>query len=348
MNRYVGILAGVLAVQLLVAAGMSFTGPSLAAFRPDVPLFDLAGRAVDRLTIESAEDGQVVLARKDDGWVLPHASDFPADTAKVDDLIQQLQDLKRGMAVATSASAHQRFKVTDDEFERRLVLASGDETLATLYLGSSPRVREVHARTSDDAAIYSVPIGVYEVPADQDDWLDTTVLQVPLAEIDKVTLPGFSLSRVTEAASGDDATAQESKDSAPRWTLDSSSERLDADAIDQVKANELVRKLAQLSIDSVLGTESLPEYGLGEPVLVASLQRGGAGMEQPEQIEYRLGKREKENDYVLKSSLRDEHFRIAGYLGDALVEAAARERLLRTTDDGTEPETLPEAPDAQG
>ena len=86
-----------------------------------------------------------------------------------------------------------------------------------------------------------------------------------------------------------------------------------------------------MRIGSVLGTDTKPEYGLEEPELVIGLQHKGG-----EELEYRLGKHENGNDYVLKASSRPEYFRLPGYAGDALLEAARREQLV---------EMVPEVPD---
>jgi len=155
MQRTIGVLVFLLAAQLILAAAMSFTGPSLKAQRPDTPLLDLHGQAVDRLTIEGSDHKQVVLARQGKAWVLPESDDFPADAAKVDALLERLKGLQRGLAVGATASAQRRFKVSDNDFERRLTLAANDKTLGTLYLGTSPGLRQVHARTAADDAVYT-------------------------------------------------------------------------------------------------------------------------------------------------------------------------------------------------
>lgn len=69
-------------------------------------------------------------------------------------------------------------------------------------------------------------------------------------------------------------------------------------------------------------------YGLESPALVLNVQRQGG-----EAVEYRLGKRETENDYVLKASSRPEYFRLPGYAGEALIKAAKREQLVAAAAD---------------
>lgn len=321
MQKIIGMLAVLLAAQLVLAVGMSYTGPNLTAQRPDTPLLDLGERTVDRLTIEGSDDQQLVLARRGEDWVLPETGDFPADSKKVDHLLERLKGLKRGLPVATSEPAMKRFKVSEDAFERRVMLAQGDETLATLYFGTSPGMRRVHARTDADDAVYAAEFGLYDAPVKPEDWENKSVLQIPRGEIETLSLSAFTLSRLPGTGSG--AASEEGdkqQGDQATWTVDALAE---GETVNQANAEALAERLAGLNIGAVLGLEAKPEYGLEAPALVLSLRRQGG-----EAIEYRLGKRDTENDYVLKVSSRPEYFRLPGYTGDALVKAAGREQLV--------------------
>jgi hypothetical protein len=100
------------------------------------------------------------------------------------------------------------------------------------------------------------------------------------------------------------------------------------ETFNQGNAQALAKQLAELNIGSVLGTEANPAYGLDDPVLALRVQRRGA-----EPIEYRIGRRDQENDYVLKVSSRGEYFRLPGYSADALIELATREQLVAANAD---------------
>ena len=336
MQKTIGVLVVLLAVQLSLALGMSFSRPDLATARSDTPLLDLGDRMVDRLTIEDTESNKLVLARQGDGWVLPESGDFPADEAKVDVLLDRLKGLQRGLAVATSEGAMRRFKVSDDAFERRVVLAQGDETLATLYFGTSPGMRRVHARAQHDDGVYVVEFGVHDAAVRAEDWEDKALLAIAPAEIETISLAGLTLKRLPGDGS-DAATGQAGKQTTAEadWTVESLAE---GESVNQVNAGALLGKLSGLRFAAVLGSEAKPEYGLEEPELVIDLTRKG-----PTRIEYKLGKRDKDQDYVLKVSHRDEYFRLPGHTGDALIKAAEREQLIvAASDTAGEDEALPE------
>jgi hypothetical protein len=320
MQKTIGMLAVLLAAQLLLAVGMSFTGPNLAAHRQDAPLLALDDGAVDRLVIEDADKTQIVLARQGDGWVLPATGNFPADRHKVEQLIERLKGLQRGLAVATTPGAQKRFKVSDDDFERRVTLARGDKNLATLYLGTSPGMHRVHARTDQDSAVYAVEFANYEAPVKPADWEDKTVLRVPRDDIDKITVADLTLTRQPKKA----ASAAPDKGAAgsgrTTWT---GTNLADGEKLNQANADNLAQQLSDLLVGSVLGTKQKPGYGLEKPALVFGVQRTDGTT-----VEYRLGKREADNDYVIKASSRPEYFRLPGFTGDALIKAGTRTQLV--------------------
>jgi hypothetical protein len=326
MDKTIRILAIVLVAQLLLAVGMSLTGPNLAAAHPNTPLFTLADKTVDHLTIEGPDGARVVLAKQDQGWVLPDNGGFPADRTQVDTLISRLEGLKRGLPVATTSGALTRFKVSDDSFERRVLLAHGDDTLATLYLGSSPGMHHVNARTGKDEAVYDVDFAVYEIPDKAGDWEDKAILQFPQDSLETIDVAGLTLHRapaapVDKGADKSGANGEARPASTVAWKADGAGQ---GEVVNPVGAKDLAGKLAQLLIGAVLGTEAKPEYGLDKPALTLSVTRKGG-----EKLEYRLGPTGKEGYAVLKSSARPEYFRVPGYTADALIKAAGRAQLVQ-------------------
>lgn len=352
MQRTIPLLAALLLAQLALALGLNLTGPDLSVERSDAPLLALEKAAVDRVVIEGPAEARAVLAKTNGAWLLPDSGDFPANGDKIEGLLDRLERLERGRAVATSEEALARFKVRDKDFERRITFAAGDQILETLYLGTSPGRGRVHARTAEQDAVYAVDLATYEVPADASDWEDKTVLQIPKAEIESIAVAGLRMAQVPtekekvnedktaedraaaggppkeEPSAGDDAAA--AGDAAgPSWTATglAAGERLKPDA-----AAELARLLAGLRIGAVLGREEKPEYGLDEPALSLSLTR-----KDGEEVTYRLGKRTEEEGYVLKVSTRPEYFALPAFAAERLIEAASRKALVEApgADDGS-------------
>jgi hypothetical protein len=320
MQKTLGVLTVLLAAQVLLAVAMNLAGPDLTAVKPDTALVDLGDRSVDRIVISGPDRQQLVLQRQGDSWVLPGTDGFPAATDKVNHLLDRLTGLKRGLAVATTAGAQQRFKVGAGDFERRVQLDGGDETLATVYFGTSPGLRRMHARTDRDAAVYTAAFGLYEAPIKASGWEDKTVLHLKSGDIDRIDLAGFAMQRsgAPPAPSGQDNSRRAT--AAASWQGEKLGE---GETLKQPGATALVQKLAGLDIDSVLGKKPQPDYGLQTPALALSVRR-----KDGKTLEYRLGKRDKQHDYVLKVSSRPEYFRLPAFTGDALVKAAGRDQLV--------------------
>ncbi len=324
MEKSIKLLTALLVLQMLAAVGLGLTDRGLSAGSQTGPLLEVDGEKVDRITLEGPDGAKVVLANKDGRWQLPDAGGFPADGDRVRRLIDRLSGLQAGTPVATSDEARRRFKVGEEAFERRITLARGDQTLATLYLGSSPGMKRIHARTGDQEAIHVVELAAYQVPVSADDWRDKALLSLPSSEIAAIEIDGLRIERAGKA--GDEQS--EGTDEEPAWTASPLPEgkRLKVEA-----ADKLVRRLADLRFEKVLGKEPKPEYGLEQPLLELEVTR-----KEGETIRYRLGKAPEKEAYTLKVSSRPEYFRLASFVAKPLIEAAAREALLAPAVTGAE------------
>lgn len=179
MNQWVRNLLILLVLQLLLLAFLQFSGDSETG--PQPPLLDVDSSSISSLTLTDGEGNSAELTRTDSGWQL--LSGLPADSAKVDGLLTKLAQLTTGWPVATNSSTHERFEVSVDRFQRRLVLA-GSGADVTLLFGTSPGYQQVHARTASDS-VYTVKLANFEMPAKVDDWLNKALLQ-PNGEVTAV------------------------------------------------------------------------------------------------------------------------------------------------------------------
>lgn len=303
MKRWITILGVLLAIQLGLAAFIHFNAGGDFAARDGEALVQADQARVDRIVIEAQRQPALVLEKKDGTWRLPGHYDFPASSDRVQQLLDKLAGLKPRLPVATSGSAAERFKVADADFERKLVLAGGKETFATLYLGDSPGFRRIYARTDGSDAVYEVEFGVHEASVKPDDWADRGFLRVKEEEVTRAELPGITLER---------------KDG--QWLAEGLSE---GEETVQAEAAAAVGKLAGLTFLSVLGSEARPEYKQDAPVASGALT-----LKSGEKVNYVFSKPEQGSDYVLKTSAHDYYFKVAGYIVDELKDLK-REKLVR-------------------
>jgi hypothetical protein len=350
MDKTTKLLGGLLAAQLVFAIWAFSAGTDLSVHRPDEPLLAFNSAEVTGIKVEGPDETGVSLSRVGDGWILTDTWNVPAKASKVTQLLDRLQNLKTGLAVATTGGAKERFAVADTQFERRITLVKGDEPLATLYLGTSPGLRKVHARRSDDDLVYSISFATYEASAKADDWLDAGILQFKEPELEAIELEDLTLTK-----SRSNESEQAEGDSDKGWTASG----LEAGArLDQTKAVDLVRKLAQLDVRKVLGTEVKPDYQQDTPALLLNLRRS-----EVEPVTWTLSKPEQGDDYVLKSSQHPWYFGVASWIAEPLLELAKRDALIispqpsakeRADENGRQDEAetevvrkTPEEPDSQ-
>lgn len=177
MKRWVTALLLVLLIQCGIVAAVFWPqqAPQQSATRA-FAAFPV--NAIDELHISDEFDNEAVLIRSGKQWLLPEMENLPADAARVDALLRDLTTQSGIWPIAQSPAARQRFQVADYYYQKRLTLLSSGQELATLYLGTSPGFRKIHARNAQQDEIYSIALDTVEIPAVNDGWLDTRLLQV--------------------------------------------------------------------------------------------------------------------------------------------------------------------------
>jgi hypothetical protein len=147
---------------------------------------------IDEIHVGDEYGNEAVLLRAGDRWRLPELGDLPADPDKVAGLLAGVLTGDPGWPIAESAAARQRFQVADYRYQRRLALLAEGEAIDTIYLGTAPAFRKVHARNDGDNAIFALDFNSFDAPALDAAWLDPRLLQVraPLA----IAADGYALS----------------------------------------------------------------------------------------------------------------------------------------------------------
>jgi hypothetical protein len=327
MKKWIPILSLLLVAQLAAALAVNLAGEGHGAFRAEEPLLVFDKTLVDRLSIEGAAQS-VLLERQEGRWRLPELGDFPADSDSVQALLGKLSSLKKGWPVATTAGAARRFKVDDDLFERRLTLWSGGEQVAELYVGTSPGFRKVHVRPAGEEAVLAAAFNAWEASPKPDDWIDKDLLRLSEGDIQTVELPGLRLEREGKMLKPADlASGEEADDQAIR---------------------SLIGQLANLRIQSLIGSGDRPDYAQDEPDLQLAITRKDGA-----RLVYRFFKPDEGSFYALQRSDLPYWLKVADFTVKA-VEEAQRDKLVRrataqTGGSGSEPEEeQPAAPEASG
>ena len=296
MKRFSIILAGVLAVQLAAALALTFNRSDLSTFKAQEPLLAFDPARVDQVAIDESGGASVTLARRDGKWIVPSQADFPADGAKVDGLLSTLAGLKAGWPVATTAEAAQRFKVTDKEHERRIVLSSGGRQAGAILIGTSPSFRQVHARAEGESVVHNVAFASHEAGSRADEWMSHDLLDVPQDKIAGISVGDLTI----EGKNG-------------QFTVVGVTQ---GDKVLDAKVRTLVSAVAHPGFDAVQGKGKEALDTLDSPDIQITVKKIDGG-----QVVYKYKKEGDGAAYLFASSAQDFVFRVAGRTIEPIVQA---------------------------
>lgn len=303
MGRTIQILAVLLAVQVILAASLIFSGKQTGAFVSNEKLVNLELSTIDEIAIQDNEKASVILKKQDKAWQMPDYFGFPASSSKVDSVAGSLLKVTKPWPVATTENAAKRFKVSPEEFEKKIEFKNGGKPLKTLFIGSSPGFRKVHARDSANDEVYAIEFSAFEASTKPDDWADKEYLNQDQGKITRIELPSFSLQR---------------KDK--QWQVSDLGENQETD---QQEANAVVQKIANLAFQKVLGKEDKPDYNQSKPVVQYTLALNPEG-----ETTYTFSKPKDSENFVLKTSSNEYFFEVNKMTLEGIQEIK-REKLVK-------------------
>ena len=177
MRKIQILLTGFLAFQVLLAGGLFWNNAYTAQSKNKSILFGFEQEEINRVEI-SNENDTIILNKSDQKWVLPDLHKLPVNENKILKLLDKLAQLNPGWPVATTKESFPRFEVADDKFQRKVKIFKDNDLIEEFFVGTSPNFRKGHIRKINDNAIYSIPLNSYELPIDNAQWLDTSLLAV--------------------------------------------------------------------------------------------------------------------------------------------------------------------------
>ena len=292
MKRLNLILAAVFAAQLLLTGALLWTTGPMAVVESGQALVSFERDNVERIVIDTAEQGSVTLRKSGQRWTVPSREGFPADRSKVDGFLSALSDLKPRLPVAVTEDAGRRFHVGAKDFERRITLKQGEDTLTTLYLGDSAGPDQVFARAAGGEAIFEIALGLWQASGEPSDWLDRSQLRQKRADIVRIDLPSFTLQRTDDT-----------------WQLSGPN---GGNGTDAEKAARVVDRLTTLTFEDVRGKkEKSPSEAVSELSYTLTLKNG-------ERVRYSFSKADQGDDYLLRTSTSDYVFSVSKEVVDEI------------------------------
>ena len=178
MNLTVNTLLFVLLIQCGITAAVMWPANSAENSSTNHILAPSSMGSIDEIHIGDEFDNEAVLVKSGEQWLLPNLENLPADSTKVNSLIENVINNTVVWPIAHSPAARQRFQVADYYYQRRLTFFSQGKNLDTIYLGTSPGFRKVHARNDNQDAIFSITLNTFDTPAVSGAWLEPRLLQI--------------------------------------------------------------------------------------------------------------------------------------------------------------------------
>jgi hypothetical protein len=307
MNRTNQILAGVLALQLVVAV-VAFW-PRSPAGAAGEPLF--AGVEADQVTwvqITDAEGSQIELEKADTGWTLAGTDGFPCTENAVPDFLAKLLALDTSRLVTETPGSHARLEVAADAFSRKVTFRTQDGTEHTLYVGSSPSYNAVHVRVEGQDQVYLVSgLSATDASVTATAWIDPLYVSLESDQVVALTI---------ENAQG---TFAFTKDEEGTWRM----EGLAGDeTLNEGEVSALVTRISSVRMQRPLGQAEEPAYGMGDPRAVVTVQtRDEEGATATQTLV--VGAQDAtDNSYVVKASTSPYYVRVTDYTVQDFVQEA--------------------------
>jgi hypothetical protein len=328
MNRTNQILAGVLALQVVVAV-VAFW-PRSPAGAAGEPLF--AGVEADKVVwvqISDAEGGELTLERTDAGWTLAGTDGFPCIENAVPDFLDKLLALDTSRLVTETPDSHLRLEVAADTFSRKVAFRLEDGTMHTLYMGSSPSYNAVHVRVEGQDQVYLVSgLSTTDASLTATTWIDPLYVSLESDQVVALTV---------ENAQG---TFAFTKDEAGTWHMDGLA---DDETLNEGEVSSLVTRISSIRMQRPLGQAEDPAYGMGDPqavVTVGTRDEEGATATQTLVVGAQDAT---DSTYVIKASTSPYYVRVTGYTVQDFVQEARTDLLQQPPTPTVEATATPQA-----
>ena len=225
-------LTSLLMLQVLIAATLLWSNHLESVAHKPKPILDIDWASIDKFTIEDTGGG-ITLVKSNSSWSLSNQQ-LPVSTASVNAFLRNLKSLKTGWPVATLRDSHERFKVSDSKFVRRVELFKNNASVGKLLFGSSIGLRQSNVRQINDDTIYNVKLDTLDISANVGEWFNKSLIAAN--NINMIKAADYRLKRT--------GASWEFDRSGPSILLGKGSPK----RLDQNKADELDQLLSSLKI----------------------------------------------------------------------------------------------------
>lgn len=278
-NSLITKLGILLVFQIVLAIGLKMTESTYQTVEATAALVPIDFAKVNKIVIEqnAGVKNKVTLQKDGAAWVMPDYHKARASQISVNQLTEVLKNLKKGLPVATTNGAVERFKLKPDNSVRTISLyQEGSTDPSVLYLGTSPGFKSIYAKTAKSNEIYTIPLAEYQVLATPADYLDRSIAFFSAPEITGLEVNNLKLQL----------------NSSNKWEVTSDGK---TQPVRSLNALPFVNQFGEISINSIKGEKELPSFDSEHPELTYKIKL------KNREVTVKIAKLKNSNsEYVLK------------------------------------------------
>jgi hypothetical protein len=301
------VLSGLLVLQIGLAVLLFF---GQAQYRREEPFDRLvrfncesAGQVTVEVSKTEAKPQVIVLKKQENAWVLPDEHNLPVDNAFMQLFLNVVADWKKGIPVASTDEAKERFKVAANNYELAITLSDDRRQSCRFFVGTAPAYKSRYVRLSDSNNIYAVELpDSFQLPAQLDDVIDKHFLKPDIPAISSLSIGEFS-AQVSPSKS---------------WLLRSGPQSLE---LDGNGVRNVLQRVFNFPVRSFLGVQAKADYNMDSPDLVVKLGLTGGKTDTYSFLQPRAADR---SSRVLKVASRDGYFSVDDVFVESIRQLPAR------------------------
>lgn len=316
IHKYGKFLSLVFLIQIILTAvslffmGL-FTGPTapvmlFAGDKNDVSRIEIRGPSKLIVNLERSSPEGI--------WTLPDLNSFPANNALVDQLIQRLSSTPLGMEVSNQQDSFERLRVATNSFERKLLLSTPSAD-TEIFFGSTPALRQVHARINDKNTVYAVKFAPGDIDLNGNDWIQKDIFVLKQEAIKSLKFNRLHIERATFS--------NVSPENKKEWVFSKKGGALIEE--DQKNILQLVLQISDMQIDSLALEQNEQDVRNAASLTFSLVLKNGKN------VNFNLTKIKDEEDYFMTTSLRSGVFKLPPLSGKSLIEMATLKNLQKSS-----------------
>lgn len=302
MNKTIKILIIILGLQLFITAWFFYTSGLISPPAEKQLLLEITKKDIRKITLTGPGKKQVTLEKIDDIWGLPDDDNFPANQAQINQLLDRLLETKLGSKISKQSTSHDRLRVSESGFERKVSLVTEDDNSEVIYFGSAPSLRQSHARLLDEVEVYVVKFSANDIDIQSNDWINKDIFTLNSQNIESVSFEKIVLSRsALDSKSSDSEIETSSGASDVTWNADG----LKNKKLSNNAAIDFIKKIADMKINGIATKQDIEKIDNS-----SKPKKFVVSMKNSTKIIYELFKVKGEEDYLLITSQRKGTYRL--------------------------------------